>query len=268
MRQRKRTQSSSQTLIMVMIVVVGLALLTVLVSSQVFSVRKILVVGNRNLLKEEIITKSGVMIGDNLLSLSDDVIRRRLEENRYIKYLGHEFDYNGTLTLKIAESRGKAEINVFGLYYVLDERGMVLECAGSTFPDNVEGPKINGFAIDSNNRIQVGQILPAGNKLQIYAAEKILASMDKAMMLEEISILDISNLNNIYAMNRDGAKIVLGDAENLDAKMFIAREVIGIRAPLGSLKGARIDVSSGRDAHYIPQVLPSPTPVATPTPIP
>ena len=39
-----------------------------------------------------------------------------------------------------------------------------------------------------------------------------------------------------------------------------------MREPLGTVKGAKIDVSSAREAHYIPNTLPTITPVPTATP--
>ena len=92
MRYKKRKKAASQVMAMAVLVVAVLAVLFVLASSQVFKVRSILVVGNRNLLKDEVITQSGVQLGDNLLSLSDTELKKRLEKNRYIEYIGQEGD--------------------------------------------------------------------------------------------------------------------------------------------------------------------------------
>ena len=54
--------------------------------------------------------------------------------------------------------------------------------------------------------------------------------------------------------------------QNLHTKLLIAREVLAIREPMGDLTGAKIDVSAGTNAHYIPANLPTPTPVPTATP--
>ena len=60
--------------------------------------------------------------------------------------------------------------------------------------------------------------------------------------------------------------IVLGDDAKLETKLLIAREVLVVREPLGTVKGAKIDVSSAKEAHYIPNTLPTITPVPTATP--
>ena len=101
MRHSKRKKAAKQAMAMSILVTGALAALIVLACSQVFVVRDVMVVGNRNLLREEVVTQSGVKIGDNLLGISDQSLRQALEQNRYIEYLGHGFDYRGTLTLRI-----------------------------------------------------------------------------------------------------------------------------------------------------------------------
>ena len=266
MRYKKRKKAASQVMAMAVLVVAVLAVLFVLASSQVFKVRSILVVGNRNLLKDEVITQSGVQLGDNLLSLSDTELKKRLEKNRYIEYIGHEFDYRGTLTLRINERLGMGVVNALGLYYVLDAEGMVLECAGSVFPDTVAGPKISGFSMDDNTRVVIGDKLPVRDNGQLESMRRVLTMLDSVGMLGRISQLDVKNLDNLYLMTTDGAQIVLGDDESLQTKLLIAREVLAVREPLGTVRGAKIDVSSGREAHYIPDTLPTITPVPTATP--
>lgn len=266
MRYKKRKKAASQVMAMAVLVVAVLAVLFVLASSQVFKVRNILVVGNRNLLKDEVITQSGIQLGDNLLSLSDTELKKRLEKNRYIEYIGHEFDYRGTLTLRINERLGMGVVNALGLYYVLDAEGMVLECAGSVFPDTVAGPKISGFSMDDNTRVVIGDKLPVRDNGQLESMRRVLTMLDSVGMLGRISQLDVKNLDNLYLMTTDGAKIVLGDDGSLQTKLLIAREVLAVREPLGTVRGAKIDVSSGREAHYIPDTLPTITPVPTATP--
>lgn len=266
MRQKKRKNTAAQTIRAAAVLVVSLALLAVLVFSQVFVVRDIMVVGNRNLLKEEVITQSGVKPGDHLLNISAARLKERLERNRYIEYNGHGFDYKGTLTIRITERLGMAVSNVLGLYYVMDESGVVLECAGSTYPFDIAGPRVSGFVIDQNTRITVGKKMPLRDAEQLECMSQVLLALENTSLLARASLLDVKNIENIYVMTSDGAKIELGDAGDLNTKLLIAREVLSIREDMGDLKGAKIDVSNGRNAHYIPPVLPTVTPVPTATP--
>ncbi len=47
-----------------------------------------MIVGNRNLSKEDVIALSGVQEGDNLFSISDAELKKNMERNRYIEYPG------------------------------------------------------------------------------------------------------------------------------------------------------------------------------------
>lgn len=265
MRYKKRKKHARQTMAMTIAVTAALAILTVLTVSRVFVVRDVMVVGNRHLLKEEVVTQSGVEVGDNMLSITAGMLRDRLEENRYIEYLSHGFDYRGRLTIRINERLGMAVVYELGYYYVLDADGMVLECVGSGYPTGVAGPKVNGFDIEQNSRITVGEKLPASSS-QLEAMMTVLSTMDETNMLARTALLDVTSTYNMYAMTSGGAMIVLGDERDMRTKLLIAKEVLSIREAAGDLKGARIDVSSGRNAHYIPAVLPTITPVPTATP--
>ncbi len=266
MRHRKRKKAARQAMTMAILVTAVLAVLVVLACSQIFVVRDIMVVGNRNLLREEVVTQSGVEIGDNLLSISDQTLRHALEQNRYIEYEDHEFDYRGTLTIRIRERLGMAVVYDLGYYYVLDGEGMVLECAGSGYPTGVAGPKVTGFDVEPNSRITPGEPLPVHDKGQLEAMELVLSELDATSMLSRTSEMSVDNTDNLYILTSDGAKIELGSVSGLRTKLLIGREVLSVREEAGDLLGAKIDVSNGKNAHYIPAVLPTVTPVPTATP--
>ena len=266
MRHRKRSKHAKQTMAMAIALIGALALLIVLACSQVFIIRDIMVVGNRSLLSEEVITQSGVSTGDNLLSISTQQLRENLERNRYIEYRSHSFDYKGRLTITINERLGRAVVNVLGLYYVLDESGMVLECAGSAYPAGVAGPYVVGLSIPSNAQVIVGETLPVRDRSQLDAMEQVIAGLDSVGMLATASELSVKNLDNLYYTTSAGVKVELGNLSSLHTKLLIAREVLALREADEGVTGAKIDVSSGTSAHYIPAVLPTVTPVPTATP--
>ena len=194
------------------------------------------------------------------------MLKENLEKNRYIQYEAHSFDYKGRLTITIHERLGRAVVNILGLYYVLDETGMVLECAGSSYPTTVSGPYVVGLTMGSNTQATVGQRLPVRDETQLTAMSKVLTELERTDMLVGASELSVKNLDNLYYTTRDGVKVELGDEKDLYVKLQIAREVLALREPMGDLMGSKIDVSAGDGAHYIPAVLPTVTPVPTATP--
>ena len=267
MRYRKRKKKAKQTLAMTILIVAALSVLLVIMVSRVFVVRDIMVVGNRNLLREEVATQSGVQIGDNVLSVTSSGLRRALEKNRYIRYVGHEFDYRGTLTLRIEEQLGMAVVHDLGYCYILGETGIVLENVGESYPTDVAGPVLQGLNLSVNSRVIVGELIPVQDQEQLNVMRSVLAALDDTNMLARASVLSLESLDNINIMTPEGTMIILGDSRDLITKLLIAREVLAIREEKDDkLMGARIDVSSGKNAHYIPSVLPTVTPVPTVTP--
>ena len=266
MRHRKRSKVAKQTMAMVIALIGVLTILVILAYSKVLTIRDIMVVGNRNLLQEEVVTQSGVSIGDNLLSVNSDLLRRNLERNRYIEYKSYSFDYKGRLTITINERMGRAVVYVLGLYYVLDESGVVLECAGSEYPSGVAGPYVVGLAIPSNTQLVVGSTVPVNDQGQLQAMEQVITGLDAVGMLATASELSVKNLDNLYYTTSAGVKVELGTTASLRAKLRIVREVLPLREADENLVGSKIDVSSGVEAHFIPAVLPTVTPVPTATP--
>ena len=266
MRHRKRSKVAKQTMAMVIALIGVLTILVVLAYSKVLTIRDIMVVGNRNLLQEEVVTQSGVSVGDNLLSVNGDLLRRNLERNRYIEYKSYSFDYKGRLTITINERMGRAVVYVLGLYYVLDESGVVLECSGSEYPSGVAGPYVVGLAIPSNTQLVVGSTVPVNDQGQLQAMEQVITGLDAVGMLATASELSVKNLDNLYYTTSAGVKVELGTTASLRAKLRIVREVLPLREADENLVGSKIDVSSGVEAHFIPAVLPTVTPVPTATP--
>ena len=266
MKHRKRTEMAQRTMATAAAVIAAVALLMMVTLSRVLVVRDIMVVGNRSLPAEAVITQSGVQVGDHLLGRSVSNMKRELEKNRYISFVGYEFDYKGRLTIHIDERLGMAVVSSLGIFYVVDEGGMVLECAGSTYPANAAGPKVTGLGIEDNAWIVVGERLPVRDENQLAVMKSVLLALDETGMLSRISQLDVAAYDNLYAMTSEGAKIELGENTNLHTKLLIAREVLNAKELEGGLRGAKIDVSNGRNAHFIPSVRLTPTPVPTATP--
>ena len=193
-------------------------------------------------------------------------MKESLEKNRYIEYDGYDFDYKGRLTIRINERLGMGVVSVLGIYYVIDGQGVVLECAGSSYPTNAAGPKVTGLTLEDNAWIVVGERLPVRDTNQLEQMNLILQALEETNMLARTSQLDVARFDDLYVMTSESAKIELGESSGLKTKLLIAREVITAREASGDLRGAKIDVSSGQRAHYIPPTLPTPTPVPTATP--
>lgn len=270
-RRKKKNRRAIAAVKAAAVVIVLAAALLVFINSRVLVIQNISVVGSRTIPAEEIISLSGIQIGERYGAKSDEEIRRSLERNHFVAYERCKFDYNSRrLTLYVTERMGWGVVGAFGLYYVLDETGVVLECTGNQYPDNVAGPNILGLIETENANIRptVGSRLPIQATIRLEVMERVLKALDEANMLMRIATLDVTYPDDVMLLTDAGTRIELGSADSLNTKLLIAQEVLYQREKIGDLLGARIDVSSGTKAHFIPSVLPTPTPVPTATPAP
>ncbi len=270
-KKKKRSDLMVRVVTAAAAAVAVIAVLLVILNSQVTVIKNISVVGNRTILAEEIIALSGVSVGDRYKARSDAQIAENLSRNRYLNFERCTFDFNSRrLTLHVSERIGWGVVGAYGLYYVVDQTGVVLECTGDQYPDNVAGPKIIGLieTEHTNMRPTVGARLPIQTTSRLEAMEQVLTALDQANMLMRIAMLDVTLPDDISLLTDAGTSIALGGTDSLMTKLLIAQEVIYRRESLGDLAGAKIDVSSGERAHFIPSVRPTPTSVPTATPVP
>ncbi|MBQ7488210.1 MAG: FtsQ-type POTRA domain-containing protein [Clostridia bacterium] len=252
--------------ITLMIILFGISLIAVILCLYLFKIRNLNVVGNRTVPKADFIELSGIKIGDNYLLLNKSRLKTRIESNRYLKFRSAQLDYSGTLTLRLNERHAMGILVRNGFYYVIDENGVVLENSGPNMPENVKCPFVFGLNLPDAAKILAGEPVGVMDKEQLVALSKVLKALDETNMLGRTASLDIGNLDNIYIMTTEQAQVVLGQAKDLTVKLVVAREVLHQRQEMENLTGARIDISNGYEAHYIPPVLPTVTPVPTATP--
>ena len=263
MRRKKKGRFVLSTFL---IVVFGILVLAYIFVLYLFKIRNMNVIGNRTVPKEEIIDLSGVHVGDNYLLLDERSLKERLETNRYLEYITSQFDYSGTLTIRLNERHAMGILQRNGYHYVIDDRGMVLENTGMSYPEGIHCPIVNGLNLPDSAMILSGEIVGVKDREQLVALSRVLKALDATNMMGRTASVEMSNLENIYIMTTERARVVLGEAENLRLKLIVAREILHQRQDQENLTGASIDISNGREAHYIPAVLPTPTATPSPTP--
>lgn len=269
-RKRKKNRLMVSAVKAAVLAIAAATVILIFLNSQVMVIKNISVVGNRSITAEEVIALSRVEIGDRYKEKSDAQIKKNIEQDRYIQFERCVFDYNSRrLTIYISERVGWGVVGAYGLYYVIDETGVVLECTGSQYPDNVAGPSIAGLIETENGNVRptVGSRLPIQTTSRLEAMETVLKALDETNMLMRIATLDVTYPDDVTLLTDSGTSIELGDTQQLLVKLVIAQEVLYLREKEGDVMGAKIDVSSGERAHFIPRTLPTPTPVPTSTPI-
>jgi len=229
-------------MILALLVVVG-----VILHSTLFKVRTIAVYGNVNFTDEEIVLQSGMAVGQNILAVDKKQVEERINQNRYLKFQSLRRDYPDAITLVVYERVPCTSLKSLGVQYTLDKTGMVLEATQVLTPE--EGLVVlTGMKV---NKAVVGRTIEPEDARQLALYEEILYELESKGMLEGISELNVSDLDNLYLVSVDGYSIHLGSAEQIGAKLISYTAVREALIGMGKY-GGTIDVSSPVYPTYIP----------------
>ena len=195
--------------------------------TRLFGVKNIVIINNNHLTEEEIISISGVNLGDNIYKRSSKEIKDSLFENAYIEDATIKKKLPNTIEINIVERNINYMIQFSDTYVYLNNQGYMLE--QTTEKANV--PIIVGLSTDQNSVVIGGRL----NTDDLSKMNKIIKICELAKvneLSEFISKIDISNEKNyVVEMESRGKIINFGDCSNysdLNTKMLYLTSILAV----------------------------------------
>lgn len=243
-----KTQPGGNALLLFVIVLCILGCGLWLIDATMFRITEIEVAGNSIVPASEVIRLSGLSVGGSVLTIDEKKIGEQIATNRYLKLACVEHD-NKRVTLRVSERVPAAYTVVRGIYYTLDNRGMVLEeyASDEGLADLV---KVDKLPVKS---CVVGKYLTLQNDGAMEAFVQLMLEI-KAMSLQSVvRELYLDDLESISLDTRDGFFVRMGDESHLHGKL---RAMALTRTELLRLgkSGGTIDVSTRTNPTYSPPV--------------
>lgn len=220
--------------------------LVIFLFGSLFRIRKVTVVGNQDYTPDQIMQEAGIQYGMSYFSVTEKKVRTAMEQNRYLEFRGMEKFIPGSVALYIRERNARANVQVMGITYLLDESGMVLEAPSNGLDSTL--PIVTGM---QSRNVMVGKTLVSGNENQMDAYRLLMEELLAQGYLYDIAELKVSDPENLYLLTRDGYTVHLGDGEELRAKIGTMRAVVMKLREMGH-KGGVIDASVPAVATYTP----------------
>jgi len=216
--------------------------LGVLLTSQVFVVRSIAVVGNVQIQAADIIALSGIGPGQSIFRIHEEAVRRRFDGIGKISFEGVETRLPSAVTLQVRERVRRVLVNYAGLPTILDEHGYAIEQRREMPEEDL--PVVIGLRATS---CQVGRQIQSDIVGQVDAMCNVVQELYTLQLQSMVSELYVADLDNMYLMTRSGMRVKIGDQENLPNKF--AWMVNGLTALMesGEVSGV-LDVSGGSSA--------------------
>jgi cell division protein FtsQ len=181
--------------------------------SDVFSLRVVEVRGNRSLSREEVVSASGLVFGENLFRIEKETILRRLEGHPRVKEARLAWRLPDRLVITVREREPLACVVVSNAFWEIDEEGRLLG-ARSQWPQGLV-PLLTG--VDP-----AAAALAPGARLAQPEIENMLLVV-RAMPPEARSVIREVHWEDgeILLYTDSGAKVYFGRPEDVEAKVAL-----------------------------------------------
>ncbi|SQB91445.1 cell division protein FtsQ [Clostridium tetanomorphum] len=231
-RRRKFVKKCFILLILLISTLTGLCL-----KHPYFNVKKIEVINNKNISKEEIIKLSRIYEGDNIFYINMDRTKRDILNNPYIL----KAEVKRKLPNKILIDISEREAIFYGEknreYIIVDKNGVVLEIRKDI--KNMNLVKLQGFQLEKS---EVGKTIFVDDDRKVELIKEISLLVGSKKDNYNISLVNLQDLNNIQFYYKN-ILIKLGNSDELNNKLNKAFNIILQKEEVKSAKKGYVDVS-------------------------
>ena len=232
-------------------VVVWLLIITaaaLIVGNTVFAVRSVSVEGNSTVSDEDVIRASGISMGMSIFAIDSGAVRDGVNSNRYLNFIGLWRDFPSHVILRVTEHAPHATFKWMGMLYMLDQDGSVLEQTAH-FDIPLSVPLITGMQVEA---ARVGSPVVTSVSGQADTIATVLSALSKRGLTESISELNVTSLDNLFLITVDGAQVKLGNAQNIETKLYLMEQALSIERQRGDVRYGVLDVTTAQNADYKP----------------
>ena len=206
---------------------------------------RIEVQGNEKLERGEVLTISGLNVGEHIFFADLAEARARLLGSPYIRSAYIKRAYPDKLIITVEERKPVAAIVGVGSYAIIDLEGSVMEIT----PENEDG-LITVYGVSSGG-YAVGQRIGDYAQLNSKTLLEIITVLSNNKMLGIIESIDMSQPLKIGMTTTYGYAVNIGQPENLTEKLENLPPVLNKVISMG-LEGGTIDLGVLGDPAYSP----------------
>lgn len=212
--QKKTLKNRRKILAVVSIIIILFIIIVLILSLDIFNIKKITVKNNNKISSEEIIKNSQLTVGNNMFKTWSSVSKEGIKTNPYIENVKINKKLNGEIIIEVEERSTTYMLQLENSYAYINNQGYILEISKNP----LQLPIIKGYS--STN-------LSAGNRMNVEDLEKleiVIQIMEAAKsnnIKDLIESIDISNANNfILEIPSEGKTVQFGDASNINVKIL------------------------------------------------
>ncbi len=185
-----------------------------------FHAKNIVVLGNSTIRAESLPLYTNVSLKKNVFLIDKKQIKQDFTDNPYIKSVELKAKFPWTLIINITERKAVATVKFAGGFIIIDDKGVVLETTQDI--NRIVRPTISGI---TPKDIVVGEVLGVESDNLALGIE-IISNIKSAKLLQNISLIDISDLKNINLITPQGIHVLIGEGSDLNEKMLVLNKIL------------------------------------------
>lgn len=209
--RKRRDYKKLFTFFLLLAIIAAVALFT-----PIFNIKSIDVVGNQKFTKDEIISMSGIPIGQNIFKINYFKVKDDILSNSYIEKVKISRLYPNRVRLKIEERKPVAYFEYMNSYLTIDKNGRVLDLVNSL--EGVEIPTIMGIRFKD---YKLGDFLNINeeDKPKFDILKECLNESIVNNLANLINKIDLSDINKVTMWAyKDKYEIKLVDGQKIPYK--------------------------------------------------
>lgn len=190
--------------------------------SSFFNIKKIEIVGNNKLTRDEAISLSQIEIEENTFKLLKNKIEKNIKQNAYVESVKIKRNLPSTILIEIEERVPTYMITFANAYAYINNQGYFVEIS----KEKLELPIITGYATKEED-IQLGERLCTEDLQKLDDILQIMKAAESNEIANIVTKINISDKQDyVLELKSEKKTVHVGDTSNLSTKMLYIKEII------------------------------------------
>ena len=221
-KKKKKNKILSFCIKLIIILILCVVALIYLITSPIFNISRIEIIGNNKITADTYISLSGITIGNNIYDLSKRKIIENIKENPYVDTVEVKRKLPSVVEITVTERTASYMLGILNSYAYINNQGYILEI--NEEPINV--PLITGYST-REEEIILGNRLNEEDLVKLEMVLKIMDTISVNGITDIVNEIDVSNKNNYTLIfSEEGKTVYLGNGSNLTDRIGVYLKAI------------------------------------------
>ena len=216
-RRKKKQRKRKRILNFILLLFISALIYLFLFKTDVFTIKKIEITGNKKLNKDTILKASICTKGENIFKINKNYCQNSINSLAYIKSVEIKRRLPSTLKIEVVEREEMAVIPYIGALVYIDDEGRILNIKEKE--GELEFPQI--FGLDLVN-LEIGDFLFEEDERKL----DFLKTGKRNGSLKEMKYINFAKEENIMLELKNGTKVAFGPLENAEYKLSFLVEIL------------------------------------------